>query len=55
MIKMKNSSELEWSLSGEYRMIFKKLLDKALEKENDDIIIDINFIYTFTRPVILNV
>lgn len=50
LIKMKNSSDTEWTVSGGYRASFKHLLDKAAHG-SDEIVTELDFTYSFTRPV----
>ena len=47
---MKNSSETQWSLSGDYKAAFDKLIDRA---SSGDLAIDVELIMVvnFNRPV----
>src|SRR5690606_26736442 len=52
-IKMKNSSDTEWSVSGDYRNTFKDLISDAIHG-HEDIKLTFDIRYSFTRPVILS-
>jgi hypothetical protein len=52
-IKMKNSSDTEWSVSGGYKEKFKDLLEDAAAGDSN-IIAEMDFMFSFDRNVSLN-
>lgn len=51
LIRMKNSSDTEWSVSGDYRNTFKNLIEDSVHG-SEKISMKLEFRYSFTRPVI---
>jgi hypothetical protein len=57
LIKMKNSSDTEWSVSGGYKNQFKEMLGKFIEekeqKSESTVKAEMNFMFAFDRNVSL--